>query len=133
MGWPAVLEHGGGEGVQCHSVGEVQEQAKHQGYYHAPGKGSPQNSQHENREINHTEPEFSKEAFAASLVRGSMLVAIKTTSSTYHHGVVVVVDKFGPGDKRRGRGSTRVWPAIPAGPSPPPLGMVLTFVCFYLL
>ena len=77
MGWPAVLEHGGGEGVQCHSVGEVQEQAKHQGHYHAPSNGSPQNSHHKDREVDHTEPEFSEEALAASLVRGSMLLLSK--------------------------------------------------------
>ena len=126
------MEHGGGESVQGHAIRDVQQQPKHEGHDHTHSQRSPQNSHHENRQIHHTKEEFSKEALAASLVRGSMLAAIKTAPGTNHHGVVDVVDKSGRGDKRRGRGLTRVWPAIPAGPSPP-LGMILTFVCFFYI
>ena len=116
IGWPAILEDNGSQGIEGDSVGEVQQQADHQRHYHAPGDGSSQYSHHEDREIDHAEPEFSEQTLAASLAPGSLLVAIKPTPRTYHLGVVVVVvDKGAPGDKRRVRGSTHVWPAINAG------------------
>ena len=110
------MENGGGEGVKGNSVGEVQQQANYQRHYHARGDGGSQYSHHEDRKVDHAEPEFSEQTLAASLAPGSLLVAIEPTPRTYHLDVVVVVvDKGAPGDKRRARGSTHVWPPIGAG------------------
>ena len=99
VGWPAVVEHGGGESVQGHAIRDVQQQPKHEGHDHTHSQRSPQNSHHENRQIHHTKEEFSKEALATSFVRGSRLVAVKPAPGANHHGVVDVVDvvdKSGP-------------------------------------
>ena len=110
------MENGGGEGVKGNSVGEVQQQANYQRHYHASGDGGSQYSHHEDREVDHAEPEFSEQTLAASLAPRSLLVAIEPTPRTYHLGVVVVVvGKDALGDKRRARGSTHVWPPIRAG------------------
>ena len=110
------MENGGGEGVKGNSVGEVQQQANYQRHYHARGDVGSQHSHHEDRKVDHAEPEFAENTLAASLVRRSVLVAIKPTPCSYHLGVVVlVVGKDALGDKHRARGSTLVWPPVRAG------------------
>ena len=110
------MENGGGEGVKGNSVGEVQQQANYQRHYHARGDGGSQYSHHEDRKVDHAEPEFSEQTLAASLAPRSLLVAIEPTPRSYHLGVVVlVVGKDALGDKHRARGSTHVWPPIRAG------------------
>ena len=124
IGWPAILEDGGCQGIEGDSVGEVQQQADHQRHYHAPGDGSSQYPHEEDREIEHAEPEFSEQTLAAPFASRRLLVAIEPGPCTYHVDVVVVVvDKGVPGDKRRARGSIHVWPPISAGDLLPPLGM----------